>query len=143
MPQQPSQSQPVKLAPVIQPATIPPPAHEVSVPDPDFDCNNPAIPVLQHVTTAKGPSKKRVFDKKEQRDEVLQPYLDKFVNSDEQKGAIFNAGKHSDLTSNKLPLKSQHSHKRISTPRKDQSYTSPHGRPPTLPSYVKQEHLVT
>jgi hypothetical protein len=53
---------------VIKPATIPATAPEVSVPDPDFDCNDP---VLKHATTAKRPRKKRVFAKKEQRDEVL------------------------------------------------------------------------
>ena len=113
--QKPIQSQPVTLAPATQSDTIPAqadipaPAPEVSVPDPDFDGNDP---VMYHATTAKGPSKKRVFDNKDQRDEVLQPYLDEFVNSPEHQGTTFNAGKHSNPTSNKLPLKSQHPHKR-------------------------------
>ena len=85
VPQQSSQTQPATLSPVIQPATIPVPALDVLVQDPDFDCNDPATSVLQHTTTAKRPSNKRVFDKKEQRDEVLQPYLDQFINSDDHK----------------------------------------------------------
>ena len=80
VPQQSSQTQPATLSPVIQPATIPVPALDVLVQDPD-----PATSVLQHTTTAKRPSKKRFFDKKEQRDEVLQPYLDQFINSDDHK----------------------------------------------------------
>ena len=76
MSQQPIQSQPVTLAPATQPTNIPTQAAlpalapAVSVPYPDFDGNDP---VMNHPTTAKGPRKKRLFEDKDQRDEVLQP----------------------------------------------------------------------
>jgi hypothetical protein len=84
---------------------------------PDYDPNDPSN--TEHPPSASAPTKssksasKKVFENKQQRNEVLQSYADEHINSDKDKGkpSTFNLGKRS-INHLTLPPSKKTSHKK-------------------------------